>query len=149
MRISVVKKSLAVVTASIALAVGLTGSAGAAAYDNEDPIASGCANTAITARSTAIYVNSTQVGTIELRYSTACRTVWGRVLSTGPYGHAMLSRTSDWEWNDCGNLSWNSSLGKYTCYTAMLNDAGVESYARGSASMSNGYNSDEFETGRY
>ncbi|WP_405816654.1 YjfA family protein [Streptomyces sp. NBC_01390] len=149
MQMSVVKKSLAVVTASIALAVGFSGSAGAAAYDNQDPIASGCANTAITARSTAIYVGSTRVGTIELRYSTACRTVWGRVLSTGPYGTAKVSRTSDWEWNDCASLSWNSSLGQYTCYTAMLNDAGVESYAMGSASASNGFNSDNFETGRY
>lgn len=149
MQISVVKKSLAVATASIALAVGLTGSAGAAAYDGEDPIASGCANTAITARSTAIYVNDTRVGTIELRYSTACRTVWGRVLSTGPYGTARIVRTSDWEWDTCASASWNSSLGKYTCYTPMLNDAGVESYAQGTASMSNGYNSDTFETGRY
>ncbi|WP_327280622.1 MULTISPECIES: DUF2690 domain-containing protein [unclassified Streptomyces] len=149
MRISVVQKSLAVATASVALAIGFTGSASAAAYDDQDPISSGCANTAITARSSAIYVGSTQVGTIELRYSTACRTVWGRVRSTGPYGTASVTRTSDWEWNRCDSLSWNSSMGQYTCYTAMLNDAGVESYATGSASASNGYNSGDFSTGRY
>jgi hypothetical protein len=129
MRMSVIKKTLAVTTASIALAVGFTGSASAAAYDNQDPISSGCANTAITARSSAIYVGGTQVGTIELRYSTSCRTVWGRVRSNGPYGHAKVNRTSDWEWTYCDNLSWNSSMGQYACYTAMLNDVNVESYA--------------------
>ncbi|MFF0477759.1 DUF2690 domain-containing protein [Streptomyces sp. NPDC004284] len=149
MRISAVKKSLAVVTASVALAVGFSGSASAAAYDNQDPNSSGCASTAITAKSSPIYVGSTQVGTIELRYSTSCRTVWGRVRSTGPYGHATVTRTSDWEWNYCDNLSWNSSLGQYSCYTAMLNDTNVESYATGHASASNGYNSSDVSTGRY
>ncbi|MEV0412564.1 DUF2690 domain-containing protein [Streptomyces sp. NPDC050448] len=149
MRISISKKAVAVTTASIALALGLSGNASAAAYDGQDPISSGCANTAITAKSSAIYVGSTQVGTIELRYSTACRTVWGRVRSTGPYGHATVTRTSDYEWNYCGSLSWNSSMGQYSCYTTMLNDAGVSSYATGAASASNGYNSDDVQTGSY
>ncbi|MFI0961143.1 DUF2690 domain-containing protein [Streptomyces sp. NPDC021080] len=149
MRISVVQKSLAVATASIALAVGFTGSASAAAYDGQDPISSGCANTAITAKSSGIYVGSTQVGTIELRYSTACRTVWARVRSTGPYGTATITRTSNWDWDRCDSLSWNSSMGQYSCYTPMLNDAGVQSYASGSASASNGYNSGQVDTARY
>jgi hypothetical protein len=59
---------LSVGAAAAALVVGLTGSASAAAYDYEDPISSGCANTAITAQSTGIYVGSTRVGAIELRY---------------------------------------------------------------------------------
>lgn len=149
MNISVARKPLAVASAAIALTVGLSGSADAAAYDGQDPISSGCANSAITARSNAIYVGGTQVGTIELRYSTSCRTAWARVRSTGPYGTATVTRTSNWDWYRCDSLSWNASMGQYTCYTQMLNDAGVESFARGSASMSNGYNSDDVETGRY
>ncbi|MDX3246667.1 DUF2690 domain-containing protein [Streptomyces sp. ME18-1-4] len=146
---SVAAKALSVGAAAAALVVGLTGSASAAAYDYEDPISSGCANTAITAQSTGIYVGSTRVGTIELRYSTGCRTVWARVKSTGPYGGATVTRTSDYDWDRCGSLSYNSSMGQYTCYTRMLNDAGVESYAHGSASASNGYNSDEYQTASY
>ncbi|MFM9607742.1 DUF2690 domain-containing protein [Streptomyces niveiscabiei] len=149
MKISVARKSLAVATAAIALTVGLAGSADAAAYDGQDPISSGCANSAITARSNAIYVGGTQVGTIELRYSTSCRTAWARVRSTGPYGGATVTRTSNWDWYRCDSLSWNSSMGQYTCYTPMLNDAGVQSFARGSASASNGFNSDDVETGSY
>ncbi|MFE7955636.1 DUF2690 domain-containing protein [Streptomyces sp. NPDC057413] len=146
---STAAKILSVGAASAALVVGLTGSANAAAYDYQDPISSGCANTATTARSTAVYVGSTRVGTIELRYSTGCRTVWARVTSTGPYGDAAVTRTSDWEWDHCDTLSYSSSLGAYSCYTNMLNDAGVESYAQGSASLSNGYRSDMYTTGRY
>ncbi|MFI2206649.1 DUF2690 domain-containing protein [Streptomyces sp. NPDC020192] len=144
-------KILTVGAASAALVVGLTGSASADtyAYDHEDPISSGCADTATTARSTAIYVNSTQVGTIELRYSTACRTVWARVRSTGPYGDATVTRTKDWEWDRCTSLSYNSSMGQYTCYTPMLNDADMQSYAAGSASMSNGYRSNDYSTSAY
>ncbi len=46
-----------------------------------DPIATGCANDAITVKTTG-GTTSFRTGTIELRYSPTCGTNWGRVVSS-------------------------------------------------------------------
>ena len=47
-------------------------------YDGTDPIATGCGNTATTPRYT-----QTPFGTLYLRWSTACKTNWGRFVGNG------------------------------------------------------------------
>ncbi|MFJ9908893.1 DUF2690 domain-containing protein [Streptomyces sp. NPDC101152] len=124
-----------VVSLTAAVLVGTGGSAQAATYDGQDPIASGCAASAITAEQNNIFIPSgIAVGVIQLRYSTACRTVWARVVSTVPNGEAEVGRNppnSASQWCGGSNLQWSSTVGDYTCYTPMLNDANMTSYAYG------------------
>lgn len=110
-----------------------TGTASAATYDGQDPIASGCASNTDTVASAPIYrTDGTQVGTMELRYSVPCGTVWARVVSYYSTGYAYVHRSSDGASERCGNaLTWSSSLNAYSCYTPMLNDWNTMSYAYG------------------
>lgn len=102
-------------------------------------MSSGCANTAITAEQHIITDDAgTTVGWAQLRYSTACRTLWGRVLATTSawaYGSASVVRNSDGVVEYIGDpdvtLAWSSALGEYAAYSPMLNDANVTSYANG------------------
>lgn len=128
---------------ALALSGLLAGSASALAYDGQDPEASGCANTAITAEQHSLTSGSgAVVGVVQLRYSTACRTVWGRVeaySSAWATGGVSVFRNSDGmgeSWptgtgSPTAPLSWSSANGAYTAYTPMLNDANVTSYAAG------------------
>ncbi|MFJ9908892.1 DUF2690 domain-containing protein [Streptomyces sp. NPDC101152] len=133
----------AAVAALTAAPLALSGTARAATYDGQDPIAGGCASSAITAESAPIYRgDGAQVGTIQLRYSTSCRTVWARILSPAfSSGVAFVYRNTGGA-EGCpanGNtLTWSSTLGAYTCYTPMLNDANVTSYADGTINLHTG-----------
>ncbi|TDU04990.1 uncharacterized protein DUF2690 [Streptomyces sp. 846.5] len=118
------------------LALSLPTQASAATYDGQDPAASGCSSTAVTAKSAPIYRgDGAQVGTIQLRYSTKCRTVWARIITPYNAGIAVVHRNTDNATEACpintNTLKWSSSLGDYSCYTPMLNDANVTSYAWG------------------
>lgn len=125
--------ALAVSTALTALG---TGTAQAAAYDNTDPASTGCANTAQTVASAAIYDSSgtTELGYIELRYSTACQTIWARVTTFNGYvpgdrgaADATIHRNSD-----AAELTASFSYaGQTSVYTNQLNDSGVTSFAIG------------------
>ncbi|WP_329319954.1 DUF2690 domain-containing protein [Streptomyces sp. NBC_01262] len=133
----IIRKRIALATAALTLGSGLallpaTG-ASAAAYDGQSPVTSGCVNSAITASSKNIYVGSKLEGKIELRYSTSCRTAWGRVIAyyLGGEGEANVYRNSDGKYYLCENTTWSEALNGFTCYTAMVNDAGVTSYAWG------------------
>ena len=109
--------------------------------DGQWPDISGCAATAITPVPIApITNNGTVIGQVELRYSTACRTVWARVENwsglreqanvlriTGPSGAQV-----------CDTNYWSSTLGAYSCYTRMLYDGGVTSDAQGGVWDGNG-----------
>jgi hypothetical protein len=103
--------------------------------DGQWPDISGCANTAITAESTTIYWGDNEaIGRIDLRYSTACRTVWARVLSyyDGGVGEtATVIRNSDGADHSCYTYLYSQLLGAYSCYTEMLYDGGVTSFANG------------------
>ena len=51
-------------------------------YDGTSPEATGCANSAITKCSASVKTSSgAVVGTVQLRYSTSCGTVWGKTTS--------------------------------------------------------------------
>ncbi|MEZ0064617.1 hypothetical protein ABIA32_000605 [Streptacidiphilus sp. MAP12-20] len=136
MRLTTLAKRAAVVTTStVILAAGFTGNANALAYDGADPNGSGCSADAITAASVPLGNGGYSVyGTMELRYSPYCRTVWARVWSDGTELFAQVHRNSDDATQSCGTPTWSSSAGRYYCYTAMLNDANVTSYAWGYAS---------------
>ncbi|MER7750591.1 DUF2690 domain-containing protein [Kitasatospora sp. NPDC097643] len=130
-------KAAAVTAVSLLLGLGLAGNAQAAARDGQDPISAGCAGDAITAKEAQIwdgYTNSYD-GKIQLRYSPSCRTIWGRVIAYKGVGIGMsqVYRNSDNAYQQCTIASgnWNDSLGGYSCYTPMLNDAGVTGFATG------------------
>jgi hypothetical protein len=99
----------------------------AATYDGDSPVLSGCANDAYTARSATLASGSI----IELRYSPSCRTVWARITNpvvddNNNYSFAIVTRNSDGHTYSC-----LVPTGAKSCYTPMLNDAGVTSYAKG------------------
>ncbi|MEU6349437.1 DUF2690 domain-containing protein [Streptomyces sp. NPDC047072] len=118
------------VTASL---IGFASPAQALPYDGADPVASGCANTAVTARHTWMALNGYVAGRIDLRYSTACRTVWARVVNfKRDGGGAKVARqTGPDAAASCTVSQYSSSLGGYYCYTEMLDDAGYVSTAAG------------------
>lgn len=104
--------------------------------DGRDPINYGCASTAITAESANIYMGSTKIGEAQLRYSTACRTVWGRVLSYDTSSAAaFVQRNTDKRAYTCNNVTYSQTLGAYSCYTPMLYDGGPTSDAGGSINL--------------
>ncbi|MFJ8477158.1 DUF2690 domain-containing protein [Kitasatospora sp. NPDC094011] len=140
MRISTtLKRAAALGAVTVALAAGVGGTANAAGRDGQDPISSGCAADAITARSVPLNADGIgQVGTLELRYSPSCRTVWARVYSRGGNLWANVVRQKDNQREGCNSSSWDSGAGQYYCYTAMVDDAGYKSYAVGNATDSSG-----------
>jgi hypothetical protein len=139
------------VTAIVIAVVIAPEAAQAAPRDGQDPIASGCASTASTPRSVPIRANGTVVGRVDLRYSSGCRTVWGRVLAYyTPYqAVAYVYRNSDGAFQRCANAAWSNTLFAYTCYTLMLNDANVTSYAWGYAAEPSSLIVGYAETGSY
>lgn len=127
--------------AALTFTLGLVapGWASAAPYDGTDPIATGCANSAITARSAYGDIPGRRILFVELRYSRTCKTAWARMttmnmpncqLGVDFCGHVNVVRTSD-------GLSFRCDLqnGTHGCYTRQVNDNGVTSYATGVAHM--------------
>lgn len=132
MRLARVLGRIAAVAVCAAAPLALTGSAQAATYDGQDPLATGCSSSALTMESAPVYrIDGTQTGTIELRYSTSCKTVWARLVSYYSQGFATASRDQDGATYSCTSLTWSSSLNAYSCYSRMLNDYGMSSYAYG------------------
>ena len=115
--------------------------------DGKDPVSSGCSSTAITAEDREIITSDGRgvTGVIQLRYSTACRTVWARIINSftpsNSNAEGSVFRNSDSNVESCLHLTYSSSLGNYSCYTAMLYDGGVTSYAVGTIDLINGPNS--------
>ncbi|MER5713343.1 MULTISPECIES: DUF2690 domain-containing protein [unclassified Streptomyces] len=136
MRLSPTLKRAAVTAAAgIALVTGLSGTAQAnPGHDFQNPVSSGCAADAYTARSQALYADGARVGTIELRYSPSCRAVWTRVYSNGSKvdGSTHRNETSTYS-GHCINNLWDAGRGQYYCYTLMLDDAGYTSFGEGIA----------------
>jgi Protein of unknown function (DUF2690) len=136
----------AVAAVVVSTIVGIAPSASAAdlPYDGQWPDQSGCASTGITAASKSIYdMEGVKVGLIELRYSTSCRTAWARIRSfITDYGgqgeSAYVHRNSDGKTFGCTSNVYSSALGAYSCYTPMVYDGGVTSYAQGSSPGSGG-----------
>jgi hypothetical protein len=106
--------------------------------DGKSPETTGCATGAGSYETAALSGTDPTTGIpisglIELRYSPTCRTAWARIQVYDTYPtstEAQIFRSSGGS-ESCYILSYSSSLGSYTCYTAMLYDGGVTSYAIG------------------
>jgi len=76
-------------------------------YDGTDPISTGCANSATTAASVKVYnpAGGAYLGLLELRWSTSCKTNWGKFTGNGNIGNVSVwvYRQADNKW--CGDQS--------------------------------------------
>ncbi|SDC68162.1 DUF2690 domain-containing protein [Actinokineospora iranica] len=145
----------AALVASAGLLLGGAGTAGAepatVAVDGTDPIATGCAADAITARDAYGAIGGVTRVYVELRYSPRCRTAWARVTTQNMpncvpgadyCGGATVHRNSDGREYGCAIPG-----GARGCYTPQVNDSGVTSFARGHADY--GANTAYATTGSY
>ncbi|MGW4160434.1 DUF2690 domain-containing protein [Streptomyces sp. NPDC004788] len=140
---TLLRRTAQVGTALLFAAGGLVatgGSAQAATYDGWDPASTSCGGTTSTVQSAGLYdpYFGTYQGSIELRYNSGCRTTWARIslnytqsdCGNASAGHACAQakviRNSDGRSYSC-----TVSVGSSSCYTPMVNDAGVTSYAEG------------------
>jgi Protein of unknown function (DUF2690) len=153
------RKAIATLAAAVAAAgtaVLVPGTAYAATYDGEDPQfgVHHCGATVSTKRWADVYRGGiptiqNRIGYVELRYSSACRTVWGRVVIFTEWDHvfAEVHRNSDGAVESCvaDNKPDPALGGSYTCYTSMLNDRNVTSYVYGGRAT----NGEDVTTGSY
>jgi len=153
-RVGVVSAALALTATGM---VGLTSPASAyPGHDGKDPIKAGCAGDARTVRSAAILTHRTrkEVGLIELRYSRSCRSAWARITNFYTYvpgdahqGFGYVHRNQDGKEYTC-----SPPRGRHkSCYTRMVNDAGLTAYARGEIDTypTDGYQGASGRTGSY
>ncbi|MEU9475244.1 DUF2690 domain-containing protein [Streptomyces sp. NPDC048191] len=128
-----------VVVGGVGLAmVAATGVSNAYTYDGSDPSSTGCASGATTVESATVRNSQGSVGTIELRYSVACHTAWARMTlnqTAGACGnasagydcaHGFVTRN-----NDGRSYSCTIYQGQTQCYTPMVYDKGMTSFAEG------------------
>ncbi len=102
-------------------------------FDGTDPAKTGCSADARSPKHKSLYANGRKVAVIELRYSSRCRTAWGRITSSyvncqspGTWcGDVQIFR------NDGKNFGCSSKTGDRGCYTPQVNDAGYRTYAWG------------------
>lgn len=118
---------------------------GAQAYTNDgnDPSAAGCAGDAKTVESATLKNSNMTFGTIELRYSLKCHTAWARLtLNYTQYACGNASAGEDCEHayivrnNDGRKYSCTITKGQTQCYTPMVYDKGMTSYAAADADSS-------------
>jgi Protein of unknown function (DUF2690) len=126
--IGIAISTVSLLAATSALTLSTAGIANAATYDNQWPDDTGCSSTAVTVRTT-----STATALLELRYSTACRTVWAR-LTVHP--NALIKDPQCWVVRNSDGKSTagivkitSSGNGTIVAFSEMLNDANVTSYA--------------------
>lgn len=128
------RQVLGAVAAALTLATaGLVSASpvSAATYDGQTAgVGNSCDRSAVTVRQADIGT----LGWVELRYSTTCLTTWARVYSYNGYqpsvaydASAVIHRNSDGRQYSCAF----SYAGQTYCYTPMVNDNGVTSYAWG------------------
>lgn len=104
-----------------------------------DAISTGCSSTAITAKSANIYKGSAVIGVVQLRYSTACLTAWAKIITYTTSDAAAFVQRSDGHTYSCNQLTYDASLGGYSCYTPMVYDHPYTSLAGGSILISGVY----------
>ena len=105
--------------------------ASAATYDGQT---AGVGNSCDASATTVKRADISTLGWVELRYSSTCRTTWARVYSYNGYqpsiaygASALIHRNSDGKQYSCSF----SYAGQTYCFTPMVNDSGVTSYAWG------------------
>lgn len=98
------------------------------------------------------------VGTIELRYSRNCRTTWGRIgiyrtlYEAGAVTFAIgqvIRNVYPYPSQRCRSLAWSDVTRMYTCYTTMLNDANLTSFANGQVGLTYNASTAYAETSLY
>ncbi|MGS2587524.1 DUF2690 domain-containing protein [Streptomyces hebeiensis] len=137
---------LAIVGGSIALLFAHSGSAQAHAYDGTDPSATGCSSSGRTVASAALTNRpGNSLGTIELRFSSSCKTAWARItlrLQQWDCGSAAgLACSKAWvvRNNDGRTYSCTVYTGQTQCYTPQVYDYDPNtSYARGLSDAATG-----------
>jgi hypothetical protein len=131
------RSRIANVLAALTVAAGAVTVMGApayaAAYDGQDPRATGCRNGSYVAKSktdryTSTYGNKVWVQA-NLWYSPSCRTVWA-VVNTNVTNWSGLG-CNVWRNSDNKRMGCAASSGTQERYSMMLNDANVTSYATG------------------
>ncbi|MGC9542638.1 DUF2690 domain-containing protein [Streptomyces sp. UG1] len=143
------KRNLAragVVAGGIGLSLVATmGGAQAYTADGKDPSAAGCGADARTVHSATVKNSNITWGTIELRYSLKCHTAWARfTLDHTQYACGNAAAGEDCERayivrnNDGRKYSCTITKGQKQCYTPMVYDKGLTSYAAASADSSAG-----------
>lgn len=107
----------------------------AASWHGLDPVDSVCTADARTAHSAPLQFQGHRLGTIELRTSASCRTAWARLTNYMTHvpghahpGYAEVMRNSDGAAMRC----WSPHGENTVCWTDMVDNAGVTSYAYGS-----------------
>ncbi|MGW4160435.1 DUF2690 domain-containing protein [Streptomyces sp. NPDC004788] len=113
------------------------GSAQAATYDGWDPASSGCGGISTVSSAAMTDPHGNHLGTLELRYSSGCRTTWARITmdyTQGACGTSSAGIACPKAWiirnSDGTSYSCTVTEGRSSCYTPMVNDAGVSSYAQ-------------------
>jgi hypothetical protein len=132
------KRPATAVAAAALFAAGLTavtgGAAYAATYDGLVPQSTSCWNDRHLVASDYLYAGSYNSGAIiDLYYSRSCRTTWARIQNgtiaepgSDAGGVAQIIRNSDGRTYTCHVTDTSG-----TCWTQMVNDANVTSYAYG------------------
>jgi len=155
MKLSRVTTIAVAVTAGVALLAGPAGPAQATvSYDGKDPIATKCAGDSKTVKQNdlGVFLGHSS-GTIEIRYSAKCQTVWARIITVKKpaSGGALINRfrlghlTGS---ESCRKLVFsNQKLQAWTCYTPML--VAPHSSARASGHAVVGGHSFSARTGWY
>ncbi|MER5664741.1 DUF2690 domain-containing protein [Streptomyces mirabilis] len=118
--------------------IATVGGAQAYTYDGSDPSSTGCSSGSTTVASATVKASSgATFGTIELRYSTSCHTAWARLTldytqsacgnAAAGYdcAHAYIVRNDDGRRYSC-----TINKGETQCYTPMVYDKGMTSYAQ-------------------
>lgn len=132
-----------VVSGLLALGIGMSGVPASAApatsgygWDGQFPDTTPCAASAKTVSQATIYNGNAVIGYVQLRYSTTCRTVWGKVIAYYNQGvgeRADVTRAHPGGHEACTWTQYSSSDKGYVCFTRMLYDAGTYSEAYGQA----------------
>lgn len=130
------------IAAAAAVAIGCVtlGTAGPATatetrdWDGVDPRGTTCNTDARTVASAAITFEGHRLGSIELRYSSSCRTAWARLHNDMDHvpgdahsGYADIVRDSDGLTFSC----WSPPGPDTVCWTKMVDDAGTTAHAFG------------------
>lgn len=96
------------------------------ACNGTDPHATHCDATAVNpVPAVNIYIGSSRVGTLQLRFSNACRTIWSRVTYTGDSGIGPYTYVATGIYRD-GGVHYSFIDG--TCNTGLLPNSFCEDY---------------------
>ncbi|MGS2587523.1 DUF2690 domain-containing protein [Streptomyces hebeiensis] len=139
----------AVVAGAFGLTIAGAGQAQALAYDGTDPSATGCSSSSRTVASAPLKnrVTGSTVATIELRFSSSCKTAWARLtLVSGsqwdcgdPAAGYACSKAKIVRNNDGRTYNCTIYEGQTQCYTPQVYDYDPNtSYAQGELDLVTG-----------